>query len=175
MHVNFVKLKETVEREQDRAIDMQQKMFKMMKEMQTFAIEEATRSSRVLGKVSQQCVDFHNRCIPKYKQKSYEIGLSAVNHRHKRDRLQQESQLSRQKAEHILREERLADLDVWEDCLPLNEVIKNVSSRDCRVKTRQITKQLQEANQESKGAEFPLKVVDKVCDKKRDATAEVGR
>ena len=51
MHVNFVKLKETVEREQDRAIDMQQKMFKMMKEMQTFAIEEATRSSRVLARV----------------------------------------------------------------------------------------------------------------------------
>ena len=56
MHVNFVRLKEKVQREQERSIEMQNQIFQMMKEVQKFAIEEAQRSARVLGDVSQQLV-----------------------------------------------------------------------------------------------------------------------
>ena len=169
MHLNFVSLKQTVEREQARSIEMQNQIFEMMKKVQTFALSEAERSARVLGKVSEQCAHFHNRCIPLYKQKSFEMGIDAVKHREKRKSLEKEQRISRQKAEEKLKQDRLADLDVWQDCVP----IKKVSNRDCRVKTRQISKQLQEANNETEGAEFPLKVLQKVPDKKRDATPEV--
>ena len=175
MHINFVKLKETVESEQARSIEMQKKIFEMMKQVQTFAIEEAARSSRVLGGVSQQCAKFHNRCIPLYKQKDYEMGISAVQHRNKRNSLEKENNISRTKAEDIIKQDRLADLNIWEDCVPHRESTRKLSNRNCRVKTRQITKQLQEANQETEGAEFPLKVLKKVSDQPRDANAEVSR
>ena len=171
MHLNFVDLKEAVEREQARSIKMQNQIFEMMKKVQSFAISEAEWSARVLGQVSQKCAHFHNRCIPLYKQKSFDMGIDAVKHRHKRKSLENEKNISREKAEDILKHDRLTDLDVWEDCVP----IKKVSNRDCRVKTRQISKQLQESNKEIKGAKFPLKVLEKVPNKKRDATAEVGR
>lgn len=175
MHINFVKLKDTVEREQARAIEMQSRIFEMMKNVQKFAIDEAARSSRVLGDVSQQCANFHNRCIPIYKQKDFEMGISAVQHRNKRNSLERENNICRTKAEDILKQDRLSDLNVWEDCVSHRESTKEISNRDCRVKTRQITKQLQEANMETEGAEFPLKVLKKVSDKRRDATAEVSR
>lgn len=175
MHVNFLNLKEKVEQEQERTIQMQRQMFQMMKEIQTFAIGEAKRSTRVLSDVSQQCANFHNRCIPQYKQKDYDMGISAVTYRQKRDSLQQQNKISRKKAEEILRQNRLEDLDVWQDCVPLVTTKTKVSNRGCRVKTRQIAKQLELANKETEGAKFPLEVVEKVVHKKRDATAEVGR
>lgn len=175
MHLNFKQLKETVEREQARSLEMQSKMFEMMRQVQTFAIDEAKRSTRVLGDVSQQCANFHNRCIPLYKQKDFEMGIAAVQHRKKRNNLEKENNISRTEAEKILEKDRLSDLNVWEDCVPHPQCTKKLSNRDCRVKTRQITKRLQEANKETDGAEFPLKVIKKVSDKKRDATAEVSR
>ena len=153
---------------------MQKQIFQMMKEVKKFAIDEAQRSTRVLGEVSQQCGRFHNRCIPMYKQKSYELGISAVQHRQKRNSLEKENKIDREKAEDMLKEDRLADLNVWEDCVPVITEPVKVSNRETRVKTRQITKQLQEANKETEGAEFPLKVVTKVTADPRDASAEVS-
>jgi len=134
MHVNFVRLKEKVQREQERSTEMQNQIFQMMKEVQKFAIEEAQRSARVLGDVSQQCGRFHNRCIPQYKQKSYELGISAVKHREKRNSLEKENNVDREKAEDMLKEKRLASLNVWEDCIPVVTEPAKVSNRDSRVK-----------------------------------------
>ena len=103
------------------------------------------------------------------------MGISAVQHRNKRNSLEMEKNISRTKAEDILKQDRLADLDIWEDCVPHRESTQKLPNRNCRVKTRQITKQLQEANKETEDAEFPLEVMKKVPDKKRDATAEVTR
>lgn len=153
---------------------MQNQIFQMMKEVQKFAIDEAQRSTRVLGEVSQQCGHFHNRCIPMYKQKSYDLGISAVQHRQKRNSLEKENKINREKAENIIKTDRLADLNVWEDCVPVVTEPAKISNRETRVKTRQITKQLEEANKETEGAEFPLKVVKKVTADPRDASAEVS-
>lgn len=173
MHSNFVHLKETVEKEQERSIEMQNKIFEMMKQVQKFAIDEAQRSARVLGEVSQQCGRFHNRCIPQYKQKNYDLGISAVKHRQKRNSLEKENNVSREQAEDMIKKDRLSDLNVWQDCVPdITEPVK-VSNRNSRVKTRQITKRLQEANKETQGAKFPLEVLEKVPTKRRDATSEV--
>ena len=115
-----------------------------------------------------------NRCIPMYKQKIYELGISAVQHRQKRNSLEKENKINREKAENIIKTDRLADLNVWEDCVPVVTEPAKVSNRETRVKTRQITKQLEEANKETEGAEFPLKVVKKVTADPRDASAEVS-
>ena len=115
----------------------------MMNHMQSIFIENA----KSLGQLTAKCAEFHNRCIPKKVQSSLDRGISACNHRDRRDDLQHKEQIGRDEAEQIMQQERMQDLDVWETCVPAQPT----SARTCRAITRQITTQLRVANHESEG------------------------
>ena len=78
--------------------------------------------------------------------KSINRGIAACQHRDHRNQLQKKQNIGREEAETIMKEERLADLDVWQSCVPAP-----TTTRTCRAITRKITHQLETANRESKG------------------------
>jgi len=104
-------------------------------------------NAKSLGHLTEKCAQFHERCIPQNVQKSLDRGIAACNYRDRREKLQQEQNIGRDQAEEIMKEERLADLNVWENCAPAPAA----TSRTCRAFTRKITSQLRTANLESKG------------------------
>lgn len=79
MHSSFVDLKSKLLREQQRSAEMQQKMFEMIKTVQQFVIDEAVRKTRVIGDLIKKSDSFHNRCIPEYTRKSYDLGITAYS------------------------------------------------------------------------------------------------
>lgn len=115
----------------------------MMNHMQRIFIENA----KSLGQLTSKCAEFHNRCIPKKVRSYIDRGISACNHRDRRNDLQQKQKIGRDEAEKIIEEESMKDLDVWQTCVPA----KPTSARTCRAITRQITSQLRVANLESEG------------------------
>ena len=114
----------------------------MMDRMQNIFVANA----KSLGHLTSKCAEFHARCIPQYAQKSIDRGIAACQHRERRNQLQKKQNIGREEAETIMKEERLADLDVWESCVPAP-----TTTRTCRAITRKITHQLETANRESKG------------------------
>ena len=96
----------------------------------------------------------HARCIPEYTRSSYDMGIDAVQFRKERNNLQKEQKITRDAATKLMKEQRLHDLNVYEQFIPEKEV--NRTSRTIRATTRQITSQLREANLETEGAKNPL-------------------
>lgn len=115
----------------------------MMEKMQNIFVQNA----KSLGQLTSKCADFHERCIPQNVQKSIARGIAACQHRDRRDELQKSQKIGREKAETMMKQERVADLNVWESCVPEAPT----TSRTCRAITRKITHQLQTANFEIKG------------------------
>lgn len=46
------------------------------------------------------------------------LGIAAVQHRNERNKIQKDNKITREEAEDLLKEKNLADLDVWEQCVP---------------------------------------------------------
>lgn len=146
----------------------------MIKDIQNQFFENAEKSSRVLGKVSECCANLHKRAIPQYAQNSYNLGIAAVQHRRERNELQKAENVDREQAEKRMQQKKLADLCIWEDVVQKTQKsVPQTSSRAYRATTRQLTTQIRLANQESKGAQQKLKQILEVPLKKRDATPEV--
>lgn len=170
MHGTFLEIRSLIATEQANTLKMQNTLFEMIKNVQQVAIHEAERSARVLGQMSKKCVGFHERCIPGYSHQSYNMGISAVQHRNQRNDLQRNQNVNRAKAEEMMKKKRLSDLDIWQDFLPQPAP---TTSRDCRAVTRKITSQLRTANLENKDTKNPLKKILKLPHKTRDASPEV--
>ena len=114
----------------------------MMNHMQNIFIENA----KSLGQLTSKCAQFHARCIPQKVQKAMDRGISACEHRDRRDKLQEKQSIGRDEAECIMEAEQLKELDVWQTCVPMPK-----TERACRAITRQVTSQLRTANLESQG------------------------
>ena len=173
IHQSLLSFRQLLEVEQEKNAKMQQQLFEMTQKVMQFGIENANRSNRALGQMASDLAGLHNRVVSKHVQKSYDMGIRAVVHRRERDTLQEKHDLSRESAEKMLKEKRLSDLNVWEECKIKSTENPQVTSRHCRATTRRITKQLYQANKEFQGATKPLDKVSKVPTKTRDATPEV--
>ena len=175
MHESFMELQNRLSDEQSRNAKMQMLLLEMLNKVQQVVGQQAEASCRVLGDLRSTCAGFHNRCLPKHVRKSLNTGIAAVKHRAKRNKLQDKENIGRLEAEEKMKENRMQDLDVWQDCVPKKKKIDIKTARSCRAKTRQLTTRIREANLESEGAKKPLTIIKDIPLKKRDATAEVGK
>jgi hypothetical protein len=139
-----------------------------MLELQKVVVVQADSCARSIGSLTKTVADFHSRCVPKHAQRNYDIGIAAVEHRHKRNELIDKENITRSEAEQILKDDSTSDLCV------AGLVPKEVTARACRAKTRQITSHLREANRESIGMQESLPEILEVPKSTRDATAEVS-
>ena len=87
MHSEFKHLRKELMQEQERNAKMQQKVFEMMRMVQQVVLDEAERSARVLGSMSSKFDNFHNRCIPEYTRKSYDLGVCYIIYLFMKDRV----------------------------------------------------------------------------------------
>ena len=176
MHAEMHKLRQIITEERQKAVERQQVMFEMLKEVQRMSIQQTVTSAKVLENVESQFANLHKRCIPEYVQKDLDKGIAAMKHRQDRRQIEEKENVDRCTAEKMMISERLADLDVWENHVtsPTPAVTKSNSSRERRAITRAITKTLQQANKECEDAENPLTKMTSIVKKTRDANAEVN-
>ena len=84
IHQSLLEFRKLIDVEQQKNADMQRKMFEMTQQVIKFSIENANRSNRSLGEMTSNLATLHNRVVSKHDQKSCDIGISAVRHRHER-------------------------------------------------------------------------------------------
>ena len=171
MHSLFTNLADNLAVEQRENAETQRQIFAMMKTLQDFVLEGATKAAQNLGNISQKLNSMHQRCIPEYTRQSYDLGIDAVKFRMDHNKLQKNEGIDRQAAEELMRAQRLQDLNIFQEFIPKQKPPR--TSRTIRAVTRQITSQLNAANLETKNAKNPLSKVESIPPKPRDATPEV--
>ena len=87
MHSLFTNLADNLAAEQRENAETQRQIFAMMKTLQDFVLEGATKAAQNLGNISQKLNSMHQRCNPEYTRQSYDLGLDAVKFHMDRNKL----------------------------------------------------------------------------------------